>query len=331
MDSQYFNGIIGHRAIKEHLLRLLAQDRLPHAMIFAGPSGVGKTRLAVALASAMVGRGLFSQWEAQQKEEWPILAEGEDAYYLGPIGSMLRVDQFRQLQSRLMLQGKGNSRRVCIIDHVETMNTEFANRMLKILEEPPTGVYFILITDQPAKLLPTILSRCAKFMIEPVTDDEMEQGLMTLYGGVPGDYSRAISMSSGIVSTALSYVQGGGAEDMDQALSFLQIVTTHACPYAKWLSLSGSMTDEQSADILQALGLVLRDMLVLRSGADISLLRLVQYKDEMKKLLPHWTDAGLFAMVQLVEEGIEAITRHVNIRLVWDYVTIQSIQHKGGV
>ena len=57
------------------------------------------------------------------------------------------------------------------------MNVEFANRMLKTLEEPPSGVCFILVTDQPDLLLPTILSRCVTFTFDPVGDDEMREGL----------------------------------------------------------------------------------------------------------------------------------------------------------
>ena len=65
------------------------------------------------------------------------------------------------------------------------MNAEFANRMLKILEEPPQGVCFILVTDQPSLLLPTIVSRCAEIAFEPVGDAELTEGLLRLRGGRP--------------------------------------------------------------------------------------------------------------------------------------------------
>ena len=157
MYEQYFQDIIGHGAIKERLIRLMEKDRLPHAMIFAGPSGVGKTMMAFAVASALAGRRVFAGQD--MKGDGPFAADGDEAYYVAPQGAMLKVDQFRQLQSRLILQGRAGHMRVCIIDHVETMNAEFANRMLKILEEPPQGVCFILVTDQPSLLLPTIVSR----------------------------------------------------------------------------------------------------------------------------------------------------------------------------
>ena len=130
MYEQYFQDIIGHGAIKERLIRLMEKDRLPHAMIFAGPSGVGKTMMAFAVASALAGRRVFAGQE--MKGDGPFAADGDEAYYVAPQGAMLKVDQFRQLQSRLILQGRAGRMRVCIIDHVETMNAEFANRMLKL-------------------------------------------------------------------------------------------------------------------------------------------------------------------------------------------------------
>lgn len=331
MYSAYFQAIIGHQEIKKRLMRLLEKDRMPHAMIFAGPAGIGKTMMACAVASAMVGRSLFANLTIDDKTDIPVIADKDDAYYLAPNGAMLKVDQFRQLQSQLVLQGKAGCKRVCIIDHVETMNAEFANRMLKILEEPPADVYFILITDQAALLLPTIISRCATFMFEPVCDDEMVQGLIQLRGGNPRMYAEAVAWSNGIVKNALDFLQGTGVQGIQRALDFLHIMTTHACPYAKWLSVSTDYTEKESQEILHSLELFFRDMAILRSGADPVLLRLVPYKQDMMSLLPYWTDRRIFNMIKILEEGIEAIVRHVNTRLVWDYVCIQCIAQKGGI
>ena len=329
MYSQYFHAIIGHQEIKKRLMRLLEKDRMPHAMIFAGPAGIGKTMMACAVASAMAGRLLFSNIHIDEKTDIPVISDKDDAYYLAPNGSMLKVDQFRQLQSQLILQGKAGCKRICIIDHVETMNAEFSNRMLKILEEPPAGVYFILITDQASLLLPTIISRCAEVLFEPVCDEEMMQGLIQMRGGTPDMYANAVAWGNGIVKTVLAYLQGHGAQGFQRALEFLYIMTTHTCPYAKWLSMG--YTDEESKDILHSLELFFRDMAVLRSDVEPALLRLAPYTQDMMKILPYWTDDRIFAMMKILEEGIEAITRHVNTRLVWDYVCIQCINQKGGI
>ena len=242
---------------------------------------------------------------------------------------MLKVDQFRQLQGELALQGEACCRRVCIIDHVETMNTEFANRMLKILEEPPSGVCFILITDQPDLLLPTIISRCARFTFDPVSDEEMRQGLRRLKGD-GGNWEEAILWGGGIVRTVLSYLEGQGTDKAHFALDFLTITAKHACPYAKWLAVSAALTDTETTEILGWISLFLRDMAVLRSGAGRDYIRLKGYIHEMTELLPYWTDDAVFGLSQVLDEGLEAVSRHVNVRLVWDYVCIRAIRLRGG-
>lgn len=328
MDRTLFDPIIGHSRLKEQFARLIDEDRIPHAMIFAGPAGIGKTLMAIAVASALVGRRVFPDLASREGEA--VAGDKDDAFYLAPMGAMLKVDQFRQLQGELALQGETGRRRVCIIDHVETMNTEFANRMLKILEEPPSGVCFILITDQPDLLLPTIISRCARFTFDPVGDDEMRQGLRRLRGD-GGNWDEAILWGGGIVRTVLSYLDGQGTDKAHFALDFLTTTAKHACPYAKWLALSAVLTDRETTEILGWISLFLRDMAVLRSGAGRDYIRLKGYIHEMTELLPYWTDDAVFGLSRVLDEGLEAVSRHVNVRLVWDYVCLQAIRLRGGI
>lgn len=328
MDRTLFDPIIGHSRLKEQFARLIDEDRIPHAMIFAGPAGIGKTLMAIAVASALVGRRVFPDLASREGEA--VAGDKDDAFYLAPMGAMLKVDQFRQLQGELALQGEAGRRRVCIIDHVETMNTEFANRMLKILEEPPSGVCFILITDQPDLLLPTIISRCARFTFDPVGDDEMRQGLRRLRGD-GGNWDEAILWGGGIVRTVLSYLDGQGTDKAHFALDFLTTTAKHACPYAKWLALSAALTDKETTEILGWISLFLRDMAVLRSGAGRDYIRLKGYIHEMTELLPYWTDDAVFGLSRVLDEGLEAVSRHVNVRLVWDYVCLRAIRLRGGI
>ena len=328
MDRTLFDPIIGHSRLKEQFARLIDEDRIPHAMIFAGPAGIGKTLMAIAVASALVGRRVFPDLASREGEA--VAGDKDDAFYLAPMGAMLKVDQFRQLQGELALQGEAGRRRVCIIDHVETMNTEFANRMLKILEEPPSGVCFILITDQPDLLLPTIISRCARFTFDPVGDDELRQGLRRLRGD-GGNWDEAILWGGGIVRTVLSYLDGQGTDKAHFALDFLTTTAKHACPYAKWLALSAALTDRETTEILGWISLFLRDMAVLRSGAGRDYIRLKGYIHEMTELLPYWTDDAVFGLSRVLDEGLEAVSRHVNVRLVWDYVCLQAIRLRGGI
>ncbi|SDM93985.1 DNA polymerase-3 subunit delta' [Megasphaera paucivorans] len=329
VDDSYFAGIIGHDKIKKRLRHLIEIDRMPHAIIFTGSSGLGKTCMAVAAASAMVHRRVLSNWE--EFREQVIVQDRDDVYFLSPMGSMLKVDQFRQLQEKLMLMGELGSKRICLIDHVETINKEFANRMLKILEEPPQDVCFFLVTNQIDILLPTIISRCAVFSFEPVEDKEMADGLIRLRGGTFKDYEQAILWGGGNVRTVLDLLDGKGAENVHYALDFLRLMAKHACPYAKWLTISSAFTDKNTMEILRWTGVFLRDMMVIRSGSAPDQIRLKQYRENIIELLPFWSDEAIVNGLEALDAGTEAVFRHVNTRLVWDYVTIRFQQSKGGI
>jgi DNA polymerase-3 subunit delta' len=329
MDDTYFAGIIGHSRIKKRLIHWIESDRMPHAVIFSGPSGLGKSLMARAVASTIAGRDVLSHWE--EDTDSLIIQDHDDVFYLRPVGSMLKVEQFRLLQEKIMIMGRVGARRICIIDQVETMNKEFANRMLKTLEEPPQGVCFILITSQADLLLPTILSRCALVDFEPVPDDEMKEGLMRLRGGPAEQYDQPVLWGDGNVRAVLSVLAGSGLEGERHALEFLRIMATHSCPYAKWLTLSGNFTDVETTDILRWIGMFLRDILVLRNCGSAEVVRLKKYADDLAQLAPYFTDNSIFQGLQVLDTASEAVSRHVNVRLIWDFISIQFQHIKGGI
>ena len=313
MSQDYFDAVIGHETVKARLRRLIAEERLPHAMIFAGPEGLGKALMARAVAETLSDRPLLADFTHLSCDaDTPFIEDGGTVFYLDVIGTMLRVDQFRQLQEKLMLRASGS--RVCIINHVETMNKEFANRMLKTLEEPPEGVHFILVTSQPDLLLPTIVSRCAIISFEPVGDEEMLDGLVRQYGGTAESYRQAVLWGGGNVARVLALKEGKGLEALQQALSFLQV-----------------MARQESQEVFRWIQMLLRDMVVMRSGVPAGRLRLGQYAHEVSELLPAWPDSCIFSLQHVLDEAGEAILRHVNVRLVWDAVCIRFIRAKGGI
>ena len=88
MDRTLFDPIIGHSRLKEQFARLIDEDRIPHAMIFAGPAGIGKTLMAIAVASALVGRRVFPDLASREGEA--VAGDKDDAFYLAPMGAMLK-------------------------------------------------------------------------------------------------------------------------------------------------------------------------------------------------------------------------------------------------
>lgn len=167
-----------------------ANMRLPHALLFAGPAGVGKRELADALAARLLCEDAEVQAQVHARAcgrcaACLMMASGQhpDFRLLQPdaaadaddeggsiegekkkASKQIRIQQIREVEEFFYIGGHRGGARVCLIDPAEAMNAVTANALLKILEEPSASFYFIMISHRWRKLLPTLLSRTRRVM-----------------------------------------------------------------------------------------------------------------------------------------------------------------------
>lgn len=182
---QYFdnNKISWNKKIREQLLGQ-GLARLPHAMLLIGPGGVGKTAFAEQLASLLLCESAAANLGACGKCDpcrWLAAGNHPDFRRVAPdddaeaepgssekstekgkkrSAGIIRIDQIRELESFVFVGSHRNGNRVVLLTEADAMNQAAANALLKILEEPPASVYFILVSTRSKSLLPTIRSRC---------------------------------------------------------------------------------------------------------------------------------------------------------------------------
>jgi DNA polymerase-3 subunit delta' len=157
------------------------RDRLPHALLLAGPRGLGKLALAQSFAASLLcenpqqdglacGRCLACGWMVQGNHpdfrllQPEALAPGDDesegkAEKKKP-SQQITIDQVRALEEFLAVGAHRAGARIVIVHPAEAMNRNTANALLKSLEEPGAGILFLLVSHEPTRLLPTIRSRC---------------------------------------------------------------------------------------------------------------------------------------------------------------------------
>jgi len=143
-----FSEVVGQEACVSQLESMLAEGKVPHAILFSGPSGCGKTTLARILASRLgaTGVNVFEKNAASDNG----------------------VDTIREIESRLHLKGLGAGSRVYIIDEAHQITTQGQRAMLKMLEDTPAHVYFILCTTNPEKLEKPVQTRLSHFKVANV-------------------------------------------------------------------------------------------------------------------------------------------------------------------
>lgn len=185
--------------------RAIESERPPHALLLVGPTGVGKTTLAMDLAAGLLCLAADpAERPCRECAACRKVAHGNhpDLHLFAPegAGQQIRVAQVQALASDLALLPLEGHFRVAIIESAQRMNIDAQNALLKTLEEPPARVALILAADDSAGLLPTVVSRCARARLGPVAaepiaellaerglaDASRSAALARLAGGRPG-------------------------------------------------------------------------------------------------------------------------------------------------
>ena len=170
--------------IREGLTRVLSSARMPHAFLFAGPRGTGKTSAARIIAKAI---NCQSRKSFEPCNRCSICKAITNLTALDLIeidaASNRGIDDIRELRKKIKLATTELKYKVYIIDEVHMLTTEAFNALLKTLEEPPVHAIFILCTTQPEKLPATIISRCLRFNFRKGRPKEVVRSLKKVVKG----------------------------------------------------------------------------------------------------------------------------------------------------
>ncbi len=221
-----FNNFVGNRRVAEILVRAIDQGRLPHAMIFAGPQGVGKRTLALLLAQRLncLQPAEGEACNACSSCRKVIAGTHPDVRVIEPEGAFIKIDQVRSLIQEIAFQPYEGNYRVAILDSADQMRQEGANCLLKTLEEPASRSFIILVTARPYLLLGTILSRARLLQFGPIPEDRIEQYLVRHEGRPPEDARLAAMLSNGSLGMALTLDVARDRELRRLALRFIAML-----------------------------------------------------------------------------------------------------------
>ena len=332
--------LIGNEEVKTRLSRMLANGRLPNAMLFAGPDGVGKKLFAAEIARSFVCSSpsknracgecaackrvtQFNIPTADKGDDYDnvFFSEHADVGLVIPYKRNLRVGAIRALEIQANFRPYEARARVFIVDDADKMNDAAANALLKTLEEPPETTYIILVSSRPNLLLSTIRSRCQTIRFAPVSPMAIETYLRTERSMSPEDAGLAARISNGSVAKAASV-------DLEQYRTqrenLLKIVERGlGTPDRSFLvRASEQLNDaknkdhfEENLEILEAL---IRDIWLLKNDGDLSQIRNFDIGDKLMAVAAAMSREKLAADLDEIELLRQSLAVNINRKIATD-------------
>ncbi len=232
--------LFGQDAAAATFLEAFNQGRLHHSWLITGPKGIGKATLAWNITRFLLANdedtGMLGSPATDTLHIEPanpvfrrVAALAEPGVFLcrrpwdekkKRLKTAITVEEVRKLKSFFTLSAADGGWRIAIVDAADEMNTSAENALLKVLEEPPAKTVILLISHQPAKLLPTIRSRCRELRCNPLTPDAL--GQVMEQAGFPDSNSDTLNaLSGGSAGESIDLLANDGLEIYQNILSLL--------------------------------------------------------------------------------------------------------------
>jgi DNA polymerase-3 subunit gamma/tau len=243
---QTFDDLVGQDHVVRTLRNAITRNRIAHAYLFVGPRGTGKTSMARIFAKALNCSG---GPKADFDPEDPVckaIAEGSCLDVIEIDGASNNgVDQVRELRDTVRYAPAQGRFKVYIIDEVHMLSAAAFNALLKTLEEPPAHVKFVFATTDVQKVLPTIISRCQRFDLKPISIELIVERLKKIAA------AEKITVSE-VALASIARMADGGMRDAQSI-------------FDQMISFCGN--DVTEADVLDVYGLVAAEKIGELAGA----------------------------------------------------------------
>ncbi|MDY6972929.1 MAG: DNA polymerase III subunit delta' [Thermodesulfobacteriota bacterium] len=331
-----FSRILGQERAKRFLKEAMARERIPHAYLFTGIPGIGKTSMAIAMAMALNCRK-------------PINAEGcgdcvhcrqmlggnfPDFVSIKPEGPNIKIQQIRDLSRALSFAPVSGKYRVCIIYQAQTITIEAANSLLKTLEEPPSGNILILNAPEPLALLPTIVSRCQRVPFQPLPVQDIMDWLVKEKGLNEEEAKVLARISAGSLGRAFKMSGSGFLDKREQWLTriirlpalsrdgALEMALECALENKKVNIDSSAGVEDGIMDMLAIWESWYRDLLCVRVGGPIRSLINMDFSRKLQNIAENYKIDRLVDSLLMIDQAQRDLRRMRNAALVMEHTVL---------
>tara|TARA_B100000989_G_C19510002_1_gene458499 strand:+ start:70 stop:1740 length:1671 start_codon:yes stop_codon:yes gene_type:complete len=322
-----FNKVVGQNHVTQTLINSIKENKIPSAILFCGPKGVGKTTCA-----RIYAKDINKEHIKSENYDYAFNIFELDA------ASNRKIDDIRDLLDKVKVPPQLGKYKVYIIDEVHMLTKEAENAFLKTLEEPPSHIVFILATTEKNKILPTILSRCQIYDFRKISFEDNRNYLEKIIKsqGLKYDH-QAISIiakkafgslrdSLTILDRVINFTNGNITKnkvseilnvlDSETYLKFTDLVLKSELNNAiiKFNDISEKGFDEK--DFLEGLAKHFRDLIIVKSSESIKLISDHNFFNEIKIQSELSSQNELIRMIEIIEKSIINLSEFENKKLV---------------
>jgi DNA polymerase III subunit delta' len=327
-------SIVGHRRVVDLLRQAVAHQRVPQSLLFAGPAGVGKHAVALALAQAVNcpnqrdgdGCGTCATCRriarGQHSDMAVVDTGGEASIKIAALRAMvLDVAGYRPFEA---------ARRVFVIDPADALTIEAQDALLKTLEEPPSATVLILVTAFPDGLRATIQSRCRRLRFGPLSEQDVARVLVEQCGVASPRAGALAAASGGSVERALAEQTGELADDREAAFGLLAAaargrgVAARLTAAAALVQHGSGRRDRAALEARLAMtASLVRDLAVLETGSPIPLAN-ADFGDRLRELAGAFGLQRISAAFDAIREAETALDRNASPKIVADWLALRT-------
>ena len=383
----YFSDVIGQEKSRRRLLQMVAENRVPHALMLCGPEGCGKMALALAFASFLLGdigpeedadpalkkfvsgfdqrkrinaHAMLAKWEHPdlhfsfpvvklpgQSAEYPttsadymqkwidFLADGpyiehdrwSEVLNENKIAVIYEAESDR-LQHELMLKSNQGGYKISLIWQPECMNATCANKLLKLLEEPPSKTVFLLVSEDPGQLLETIRSRVQRIDIPRLETEDIENALQQQRSLEPDMAHRVARLANGSWTRALESLDASNEEKtfLDLFIVLMrQAYMRNAKELKKWsLTVSNFDREKQVRMLNYFLRMVRENFIYNFHNPELNYM--TQEEENFSKNFARFiNEANVIEMSEAIQKATDDIARNGNAKMVFFCLSLQII------
>jgi len=339
-----FGDVVGQEHITQTLCRQIIGDKLSHAYLFVGTRGTGKTTCAKILSRAINCENPVDGEPCNKCASCVGIESGAILDVLEiDAASNNGVDNVRDLREDAIYSPASVKKRVYIIDEVHMLSTAAFNALLKILEEPPEHLMFILATTELHKVPATILSRCQRFSFKRISNSVIKEQLLALAGkegiALANDAAEKLAgLGDGSMRDAISLLDQCSVDttvDMERVRQTVGIVGVKEI-----LSLAEAIAEgdisttlgrfetiyndgRDMSSLLNEITAVIREVLIFKLSQDSPLLTGMFGKEELALLSTKMAPERLLQSLEIVRETLYTISRGGSARLTLEICLIR--------